>query len=266
MRLDAEMGRRGILSGRERAKEAISAGLVLVDGETASKPSREVGEETEIVLTADPFGYVSRGGLKLEKAFRVFPGLRVQGKRILDIGASTGGFTDCLLRNGAVRVWAVDVGTGQLDPRLHADPRVVSMEGKDARTLTNEELDGIPDGAVMDVSFISVRKIIPGLAGLLPPGSFLMTLLKPQFEAGKSAVGKHGIVRDPSVHERVLRENAAFVQQTDAFAVEGIGLSPIRGQKGNLEFLLMCRRFGSPMQEAVLDQAVRDVLKEAGEI
>jgi 23S rRNA (cytidine1920-2'-O)/16S rRNA (cytidine1409-2'-O)-methyltransferase len=241
MRLDALLVQRGLLPSREKAKEAIARGEVLVAGRLASKAAQPVQEDTALEVTARP-AYVSRGGLKLEKALRCFPGFSVEEDRVLDIGASTGGFTDCLLKHGAARVYAIDVGTGQLAEALRHDPRVISMEGVNARALTPADIGELADGAVMDVSFISITKIIPALERLVVPGGYLMALVKPQFESGRAAVGKRGVVKRPETHRAVLRQIAAFVRNETDFALMGLDVSPIQGPEGNVEFLMLCRR------------------------
>ena len=241
MRLDALLVQRGLLPSREKAKEAIARGEVLVEGRPAGKAAQPVQEDAALQVTARP-AYVSRGGLKLEKALQCFPGFSVEGDRVLDIGASTGGFTDCLLKHGAAKVYAIDVGTGQLAEALRRDPRVVSMEGVNARALTPEDIGEMAHGAVMDVSFISITKIIPALERLVAPDGYLMALVKPQFESGRAAVGMRGVVKRPEAHRAVLRQVTAFVREATDFAVVGLDVSPILGPEGNVEFLMLCRR------------------------
>ncbi len=261
MRLDALLVQRGLSASREKAKEAIARGEVWVDGQPAKKAAQPVGEDAELKVTTQS-GYVSRGGLKLEKALQCFAGFTVAGDHVLDIGASTGGFTDCLLRHGAAKVYAIDVGTGQLVEQLRQDPRVISMEGVNARSLTVADIGERAAGAVMDVSFISITKIIPALEGLIDDGGYLMALVKPQFESGKAAVGKHGVVKRPEVHRAVLQAVTDFVRSQTDFAPVGLDLSPIRGQEGNVEFLMLCRRGAEGMdpQETVnrIDHLVRE--------
>ena len=240
MRLDLLLVRRGLCSGRERAKEEIRAGNVLVDGKREVRPSREVSEAADILLESVVLRYVSRGGLKLEKALDAFR-IRPEGKVCVDCGASTGGFTDCLLQHGAGRVYALDVGTGQLAPRLRTDPRVICMEKFNVRELCPEDLPEAPELAVIDVSFISLRLVLPAVSRVLTPEGEAVCLIKPQFEAGKSLVGKKGVVRDEAVHRKVLEELTLFFPTVGLFSV-GLTWSPIRGPEGNIEYLCHLRR------------------------
>ena len=263
MRLDALLVQRGLMPSREKAKEAIAAGDVLLHGKPAKKPSQAVEEDAQIEVTSAPLPFVSRGGLKLLKALEVFADFSVEGDHVLDIGASTGGFTDCLLQHGAERVYAIDVGTDQLADKLRKDPRVVSMEGVNARTLTVEDIGEIADGAVMDVAFISITKIIPALEHLVKEDGYLMALVKPQFEAGKSAVGKHGVVKAPAAHRSVLRNMAAFVRDETSFAPVALDVSPIRGPEGNVEFLMLCRKGCMGMEHADLWARIDELVCQA---
>ena len=240
---------RGLFETRSQAQAAIRAGEVLVDGQVADKPGMLIPLEAQIELRARP-RYVSRGGLKLEHALRVF-NVSVQGKTAVDIGASTGGFTDCLLQHGARRVYAVDVGHGQLDWRLRQDKRVMVLERLNARYLKPEDLGERVDLATVDVSFISVRLILPPLRTVVKPKGGLIVLIKPQFEAGRERVRK-GVVRDPAVHERVLRELARFVQE-EGFTLRGAAYSPLRGPEGNIEFFFYLRN--TPGEGVKLDFA-----------
>ena len=237
-RLDQLVVDRGLAPSRERARALILAGQVLVDGKAAGKAGMPVEREAGIELLEPDHPYVGRGGLKLAHALDVF-GIAAAGRECLDIGASTGGFTDVLLQRGAARVVALDVGHGQIDWKIRNDPRVLVVEGFNARHLTPADLPGPVDLVVIDVSFISLRQIFPVIPPLLRPGADVVALVKPQFEAGRGEVRK-GIIRDAAVHERVLEEVAA--------AAAAIGLrsagstpSPITGQKGNVEFLLHLR-------------------------
>ena len=240
MRLDLLLVRRGLCSGRERAKEEIRAGYVLVDGKAETRPAMDVAEDALIRLEGEILPYVSRGGLKLEKALEVF---RVDpaGKTCVDCGASTGGFTDCLLQKGAARVYALDVGSGQLAEKLRIDPRVVSMEKFNVRELRPGALPEAPDLAVIDVSFISLRLILPPVSRVLEPDGEVLCLIKPQFEAGKAHVGKKGVVRDSTVHCRVLEELLLFFPTVGLWPV-GLSWSPICGPEGNIEYLCHLRR------------------------
>ena len=239
-RLDVAAVARGLFASREKAKAAIAAGLLYVNGRPAVKPSLPVGASDVLEVRGETLRYVGRGGLKLERALESFE-LDVRGARCVDLGASTGGFTDCLLQHGAVHVVAVDVGHGQLDATLAADARVRSLEGTDARAVTPELLGGAVDVAVTDVSFISLAKVLPAMAGALRVGGVAVCLIKPQFEAGREHVGKRGVVRDPAVHraviERVLGEARAV-----GLEPRGLDHSPITGPEGNIEYLLYAVR------------------------
>ena len=234
-RADLELCRRGLAASRERAQALIAAGLVYADGAPVQKASQKIGAGEPLEVRGEWCPYVSRGGFKLEKALKVF-GVDVRGAVAIDIGASTGGFTDVLLQSGAARVYAVDVGSGQLDERIAADPRVVNMEQTNARELRREQFSPAPQIGVMDVSFISVLKILPALRELLGGEGRVISLIKPQFEAGRAALGKKGVISNPAVHERVLRDVAALAPQT-GWRVRAYDFSPISGTQGNLEFL-----------------------------
>ena len=234
-RLDVALVARGLAPSRERAQRLIAAGLVRVGDRDARKPSEKVGDVDLIAVLGQDIPYVSRGGLKLERALDRF-GVDPAGRVCMDIGASTGGFTDVLLRRGAERVYAIDVGTGQLDPGLAADPRVHSMEQVNARTLSAAMFPVPPTLGVMDVSFISIRLILPAALAVLGPGGRMLTLVKPQFEAGRKNIGKRGIVTSAAAHEEVLMGLAEFLP-TLSWRVRAMEVSPITGGDGNIEFL-----------------------------
>ena len=244
-RLDTELVRRGLVESRARAQQAIGAGRVLVSGALADRPSRLVDTGEPIHLAGPPPRFVSRAGEKLDAALERF-GIEVAGRRALDAGASTGGFTDCLLQRGAARVVAVDVGHGQLAWSLRTDPRVLVLEGVNVRGLTPDGIGGHVDLAVADLSFISLRTVAPALAGVLagpgpragdvPVDSDAVFLVKPQFEAGRGEVGRGGIVSDPAVHRRVLRQVSTALA-AEGLTMVGVMASPLRGASGNLEFL-----------------------------
>jgi 23S rRNA (cytidine1920-2'-O)/16S rRNA (cytidine1409-2'-O)-methyltransferase len=243
IRLDALVVERGLAASRERARALILAGDVRVGGRPITKAGTAVPRDADITVAAPDHPYVGRGGLKLAHALDTF-GVTVHGRLALDIGASTGGFTDALLQRGAVRVVALDVGHGQLDWRLRSDPRVVVLEHVNARLLTGEQLpaDARVFGVVtMDLSFISVRQVLPAIVPVLAPGGDLVVLVKPQFEAGREEVGKGGIVRDAAIHDRVLAEVSAAA---NALGLSRIAMteSPITGTEGNREFFLHLRR------------------------
>ena len=234
-RLDAAIVARGLVSGRDRAKAIIMAGQVFVDGQRADKPGQPVREDSRIEVRGDTLPFVSRGGLKLQKAMETF-GLRLEGTVCADIGASTGGFTDCMLQHGAGRVYAVDVGYGQLAWKLRNDDRVVCMEQTNFRYVQREDIGEELDFASVDVSFISLTKILIPARNLLKPGGQMVCLIKPQFEAGREKVGKKGVVRDPSVQQEVL-ERFLDHAASAGFAVKDISFSPIKGPEGNIEYL-----------------------------
>jgi len=235
MRLDQFMHEKGICESREKARRYIMAGQVYVDGVKAEKPSFAVQDGAQIEVRGED-EYKSRGGNKLEKALQVFSP-PIEGGIFMDVGASTGGFTDCLLKNGAKKVYSIDVGYGQLAWSLRQDERVVVMERTNARYLTPQDIADVPDGAVMDVSFISIKKILPALRNILPPQGFIVSLIKPQFEAGRDSVGKNGVVKEASQHRSVLQGVADFAREM-GFGILGIDFSPIKGPKGNIEFLM----------------------------
>ena len=235
-RLDILLCEKGLVDSRQKAQAVIMAGEVFVNGQRASKAGAATDEGAALELRGkNTLRYVSRGGLKLEKAMVCFP-IRLEGKIAADIGASTGGFTDCMLQNGAARVYAVDVGYGQLAWQLRSDPRVVCLERTNARYLTREQVPEALDFASVDVSFISLRLILPALRALLSRSGEAVCLVKPQFEAGRELVGKKGVVRDPAVHLAVLEQFLRHAQETD-FTVKGLTFSPIRGPEGNIEYL-----------------------------
>ena len=231
-RIDVLLVARGLVPSRELAKRLVMAGEVLVNGQMVDKPGTRIDVAAELALKAMP-PYVSRGGEKLAGALEAFP-VNVEGVVCADVGASTGGFTDCLLQNGAARVYALDVGYGQLDYRLQQDERVVVMDRTNARHV--EQLP-VPVGLVtIDASFISLKILLPVIRGWLSANATVIPLIKPQFEAGKSDVGKGGVVRDHTVHQRVLAEVLAAAQ-TEGFGVRGLIRSPLKGPSGNIEFL-----------------------------
>ena len=236
VRLDAYLTEQGLFESRAKAQAAIMAGQVLVDEQKIDKPGTPVREGAGVRIIGEKLRYVSRGGLKLEKALQVFP-ISVEGKVMADIGASTGGFTDCALQNGAARVYAVDVGYGQLAWKLRNDPRVVNMERTNARLLDETSLPEKVGAASIDVAFISLDKILPAVHKILAPGGFVLALVKPQFEAGKEHIGKKGVVRDPAVHREVLHRVIAFAK-AEGFGIGGLEFSPVKGPEGNIEYLL----------------------------
>lgn len=264
-RIDVLLVERGYFDSREKAKAAVMAGLVFMEGNRLEKAGMKVPVSTVFTVKGALHPYVSRGGVKLEKAIRYF-GLDLHGAVMIDIGASTGGFTDCALQHGASFVYAIDVGYNQLDWSLRKDPRVRVMERVNFRYVTAADLDGPePTFAATDVSFISLRLILPPLKPLLPPGSRLVALIKPQFEAGREFVGKSGVVRDKNVHLQVLRTVTAFAAE-GGFRLEGLTFSPITGGEGNIEFLALWRVADADASvSAPSEEMLRQVVEQAHE-
>lgn len=258
-RLDALMAESGLAESRERARRLIIAGAVLVNGRKAVKPSEQVAEGARIeVLRESP--YVSRGGFKLEKALDEF-GIGPEGRAAIDIGASTGGFTDCLLQRGAARVYAVDVGYGQLHQKLREDPRVIVMERTNARYLTPDMFPEAIRLATVDVAFISLKLILPALIPCMAGGADVVALVKPQFEAGPRLV-KKGVVRDAAVHAKVLNDILEWLRGQPV-SVKGLSWSPITGPKGNIEFLLYVINAGEAWEKSDVEAVVKRAHEEA---
>lgn len=235
-RLDKLLVAQGHFDTRERAKKAIMAGLIKVSEQIKDKAGDLVDTEATILIKGGDMPYVSRGGLKLEKGLAAFS-MPVIGKTFIDVGSSTGGFTDCLLQNGAGKVYAVDVGYGQLDWKLRNDERVISMERTNFRHLTGNDIPEIVDGTVMDVSFISIIKLFDAIQNFMKTGAQGIWLIKPQFEAGRDRIGKNGVVRDKKIHADVLLQVLTAIEN-HGFSVKGLDFSPIQGPKGNIEFLV----------------------------
>ena len=236
IRLDVYLTEQKLFESREKARAAVMAGLVYVNGQKAMKPGDTV-KPTDAVEARGGAEFVSRGGHKLKKAVAAF-GLTLTEKTCMDIGASTGGFTDCMLQKGAVKVFAVDVGHGQLDWSLRTDERVVCMEKTNARYLTPEQLGGArPDFSSIDVSFISLSRILPAVKACLNEAGRVVALIKPQFEAGRERVGKKGVVRDPEVHREVIENVLAYCGENELYPL-GLTYSPVKGPEGNIEYLI----------------------------
>ena len=259
-RLDALLVKRNLVQSRERAKTTIMAGLVLVDGQKVDKAGTMVKPEAEIRVLGNTLPYVSRGGLKLEKAIREF-GVSLRGKVAADIGASTGGFTDCMLQNGAVKVFAIDVGYGQLAWSLRTDERVVNMERTNVRNVTPDQLGQPVDLASIDVAFISLEKVLPSVREMLQPEGEIVALIKPQFEAGREKVGKKGVVREPSVHEEVIFRVLALARQIE-LTPKALTYSPVKGPEGNIEYLVWLAK-GASAADGVTDELVVSVVSQA---
>lgn len=235
-RLDVYLVEEGLCSSRELAKSLIMAGKVFVNNQRSDKAGDTVTETDKVELRGETLKYVSRGGLKLEKAMKAFP-IKLKDKVCMDIGASTGGFTDCMLQNGAAKVFAVDVGYGQLAWKLRCDDRVVNMERTNIRYVTHEQIETELDFVSVDVAFISLKLVLPVAYELMKEGAEIVALIKPQFEAGRDKVGKKGVVRDINVHKEVVNNITAFAQNL-GFTVKGLDFSPIRGPEGNIEYLM----------------------------
>jgi len=235
-RLDKSLVDRGLAETRTKAQAMIMAGQVLIDNQRIDKPGQLIDVDAAIRIKGDRLRYVSRGGLKLEAALDSF-GIDPSGKTCIDIGASTGGFTDCLLQRGACCVWAVDVGHNQLAWQIRQDPRVIVIEGQNARDLEPDQFESPFDLATIDVSFISLSKVLPAVAATLKPGADIIALIKPQFEVGKGEVGKGGIVKDLDKHRRVIQEISSFAESL-GLDISGVIESPILGAEGNKEFLM----------------------------
>lgn len=234
-RLDVLLVEKGLFPTREKAKSSIMAGLVKVNGKTVDKAGSEVPAEAVLEVAGPAIPYVSRGGLKLAKAITEF-NLNLSGAVVVDIGASTGGFTDCALQHGAARVYAIDVGYGQLDWKLRQDQRVVNLERTNIRYMDNNLIGDEPSHVTVDVSFISLTKVLPKISEFLRDGGQVVTLIKPQFEAGRDKVGKKGVVRDPQVHMDVIKDVTATAREL-GFSIKGLTYSPVKGPEGNIEYL-----------------------------
>ncbi len=248
-RLDVLIVQRGLAPSREKARTMIMEGNVFVAGQREDKAGSTFDDKAEIEVRGNTLKYVSRGGLKLEKAITNF-GIDLKDKICMDIGASTGGFTDCMLQNGARKVYAVDVGYGQFAWKLRQDPRVVCMEKTNIRYVTPEKISDILDFASADVSFISLEKVLPAAKELLSPEGEMVCLIKPQFEAGREKVGKKGVVRDPKVHQEVVERILTFAKEI-GFCVKNLEFSPIKGPEGNIEYLVHIKKGGKEPKEAI---------------
>ncbi len=256
-RLDIVLFERGFAESREKAKALIMSGIVYVNDQKEIKAGRDIKPLDVIEVRGSTLKYVSRGGLKLEKAMQSFP-ITLDGSICMDIGASTGGFTDCMLQNGAVKVYSIDVGYGQLAWKLRSDERVVNLERTNFRYVTREQVPDCIDFASVDVSFISLKLILPVMYELLKDGGEAVCLIKPQFEAGRENVGKKGVVRDPAVHESVIRTVTEFAVE-QKFQVLGLEHSPVKGPEGNIEYLMHIKKCNE-----VIDSS--DVIATAGEL
>ncbi|MBR0359895.1 MAG: TlyA family RNA methyltransferase [Clostridia bacterium] len=262
IRLDVYLTEKGLTTSRERAKALIMAGQVYIKNQKCDKAGTMLDEnETEVEVRGEQLKYVSRGGLKLEKAMQEFP-ITLDGKVTMDIGASTGGFTDCMLQNGARKVYAVDVGYGQFAWKLRSDERVVNMERTNIRYVTPDDIGEPIDFASIDVSFISLKLVLPAAYNLLSPDGEIVALIKPQFEAGKGQVGKKGVVRDKTIHFDVIRGVLDFATE-NGFKLLGLSFSPIKGPEGNIEYLAYIRK--SDEAEKITDEEILAIVEKSHE-
>ena len=262
-RVDVALVERGLAQSREKAQALVMSGVVYIGENKVDKASAQVTPEDELIVRQTGTGYVSRGALKLEKGLAVF-GVEAKDRVAMDLGASTGGFTDVLLQNGAAHVYAIDVGYGQLDWKLRNDPRVTVMERTNARYLTADDLPLRPTLGVMDVSFISITKILPVAAAIMGENGEFISLIKPQFEAGRDRVGKKGVVRDAQVHLDVVKEILHFIDADMGWTAQNLSFSPIKGPEGNIEFLVHILP-KSRATHSVTEQEAAEVVRQAHE-
>ena len=263
IRLDQYLCQNGLVQSRERAKALIMSGIVFVNEQKVDKAGEMIAPDAKVEVRGHDIGYVSRGGLKLEKAMQVFP-MRPDGKVCMDIGASTGGFTDCMLQNGAVKVYAVDVGYGQLAWSLRTDARVINMERTNIRNVKPEDLTEPVAFFSVDVSCISLKHIFPVADAICTPDAVGVCLVKPQFEAGREKVGKKGVVRDPKVHEEVIHKVIDYAAEI-GLESRKLEFSPIKGPEGNIEYLLHLKKKEGPESVQPFEMSVEEVVKKAHE-
>lgn len=262
-RIDVLTVEKGFFPTREKARQNIMAGLVFVNNIRVDKPGESVAIDSNIQIKGESIPYVSRGGLKLEKAIKEFS-IIVQGKTAIDVGASTGGFTDCLLKNGAEKVYSIDVGYGQFAWELRNDPRVTLFERTNIRYVTENDIGTLCDMAVIDVSFISLKLVLPVVKKLIKDTGEIVCLIKPQFEAGRERVGKKGVVKDPEVHREVIRNIIDFTLD-QGFGVRGLSFSPIKGPEGNIEYLLYLSNNNECGTFENQNEAIEEVVKKSHE-
>lgn len=262
-RLDVLLVERGFFETRENAKRHIMAGIILVNDVPVDKPGTKIPSDVRLRIKGHVMPYVGRGGYKLEKAIKEFH-LDLKNLVMADIGASTGGFTDCVLQNGIAKVYAIDVGTNQLDWKLRTNPHVINLEKTNIKQVTEDMIGEKVDFISTDISFISVLKILPAVHSILKPEGSVVILIKPQFEAGKEKVGKGGVIRDKNIHEDVIRDTlSAF--ETEGFHVWGITYSPIKGGSGNIEFLALLKK-DRPERSMVNTDIIHDIVEEAHQV
>jgi 23S rRNA (cytidine1920-2'-O)/16S rRNA (cytidine1409-2'-O)-methyltransferase len=260
-RLDVLLVEKGFFDSREKAKGSIMSGTVFVEGQRSDKAGLKIDVEADIVIKGKTLPYVSRGGLKLEKAVEEF-GIDLKDKTCIDIGSSTGGFTDCMLQKGANKVFAIDVGYGQLDFKLRQDPRVIVMERTNIRNVTLPDVKEQVDFISVDVSFISLKLVLPVARKLLKDNGTMVVLIKPQFEAGREKVGKNGVIRDPKIHKEVVTKVLDFIQKEE-IGIAQLSFSPIKGPKGNMEFLAYLQNQSIHWVDNTLDDKVQQIIEEA---
>ncbi len=260
-RLDILLVEKGFFKSREKARASIMAGVVYINNQKEIKPGTKFPVESNIEVRNNVLPYVSRGGLKLEKAINTFK-IDLKGKTAMDIGSSTGGFTDCMLQNGAVKVYSIDVGYGQLAWELRNDPRVVCMERTNIRYVKPEDLEETPDFASIDVSFISLKKVLPVVKELLNENGQIICLIKPQFEAGREKVGKHGVVREAQTHKEVI-EGIVLFSYEQGFQIIGLDYSPIKGPEGNIEYLLYISKIREKNDKLDFQSVITDVVERS---
>ncbi len=263
-RLDVVLFERGFAESREKAKALIMSGIVYVNDQKEIKAGRDIKSDDIVEVRGSTLKYVSRGGLKLEKAMQSFP-ISLEGKLCMDIGASTGGFTDCMLQNGAVKVYSIDVGYGQLAWKLRSDSRVINLERTNFRYVTKEIVPEDIDFASVDVSFISLEKILPVMHTLLKMSGEAVCLIKPQFEAGRENVGKKGVVRDPAVHLSVIEKTAKFANE-QCFEVLGLEHSPVKGPEGNIEYLMYIKKCSEPQASDSVISTAAELVKRSHDV
>lgn len=260
-RLDTLLVKRGFFQSREKARSSIMAGIVYVNNNKEDKPGTKFNEDVEIEVKQNINPYVSRGGLKLEKAIKEF-GIELTDRIALDVGASTGGFTDCMLKNSAKKVVAIDVGYGQLAWELRTDPRVINMERRNIRYMKPEDVGFLADFASIDVSFISLEKVLPAVKEMLTENGEILCLVKPQFEAGREKVGKHGVVREKETHREVLYKIIHYVTENGMY-VKGLSYSPIKGPEGNIEYLLYVSKVQGEADIEALQVLLNRIVEES---
>lgn len=254
-RIDILLVEKGLAESREKAKRLIMAGIVYIDNEKIDKSGTKVDIESEIVVKGNPLPYVSRGGLKLEKALNEFP-ITVEDKVALDIGASTGGFSDCMLQNGAKKIYAIDVGYGQLDWKVRSNDKVVPMDRTNIRYVTQKDIDELAQFVSIDVSFISLKLVLPVVKELTEENVDIVALIKPQFEAGRDKVGKKGVIKDKKVHKEVIREIYEFCKKI-GLNIVGLTFSPVKGAEGNREYLAhITKNLSDENIENIIEQVV----------